>query len=87
MLSLVIGCLNEGVFLQDTITKALALTAPPGGVEISIFDDGSVDGTSAFLDQEPWLEYRRNGMNPLTTQPRSRGHLPRTLQGSAWLPW
>lgn len=73
MLSLVIGCLNEGGFLLDTINKALALSPPPGGLEISIFDDGSVDGTSAFLDQEPWLEYRRNGLIRLQRSPIREG--------------
>lgn len=62
MLSLVIGCLNEGENLRSTLEEALALQAPRGGLEISIFDDGSTDSCTAFLDQEPWLELRRCGV-------------------------
>lgn len=62
MLSLIIGCLNEGDHLRATLEDALSLQAPPGGLEISIFDDGSTDACTAFLDDEPWLEHRRNGL-------------------------
>jgi hypothetical protein len=61
MISLVIGCLNEGDQLKITLEGALALQRPPGGLEISVVDDGSTDGCTAFLDEEPWLQYRREG--------------------------
>ena len=73
MLSLVIGCLNEVSSLQDTISQALELSRPPGGLEISIFDDGSTDGTTAFLDHEPWLEHRRQGLIRLQRSPVRQG--------------
>jgi tetratricopeptide (TPR) repeat protein len=61
MLSLVIGCLNEGDQLKITLEGALAIQRPQGGLELSIVDDGSTDHCTAFLDQEPWLQYRREG--------------------------
>ena len=61
MISLVIGCLNEGKQLQLTLEGALAIQRPHGGLEISVVDDGSTDHCSAFLDEEPWLQYRRDG--------------------------
>ena len=73
MLSLVIGCLNEGDHLRTTLEEALALQPPSGGLEISIFDDGSTDGCTAFLDQEPWLEHRRAGWLRLQRSPVREG--------------
>ena len=61
MISVVIGCLNEGNQLQMTLEGALAIQRPQGGLELSIVDDGSTDHCTAFLDQEPWLQYRREG--------------------------
>ena len=61
MISLVIGCLNEGDMLRLTVEGALALQRPQGGLEISIVDDGSTDHCTAFLETEPWLQYRRDG--------------------------
>ncbi|MFM8258629.1 MAG: glycosyltransferase [Vulcanococcus sp.] len=61
MLSLVIGCLNEGDQLKIKLEGALAIQRPQGGLELSIVDDGSTDHCTAFLDQEPWLQYRREG--------------------------
>lgn len=62
MLSLVIGCLNEGDHLQSTLTEALGLLRPSDGLEISIFDDGSTDNCTGFLDQDPWIQMRRDGL-------------------------
>jgi len=73
MLSLIIGCLNESSSLEGTISRALELSRPPGGLEISIFDDGSTDRTTAFLDHEPWLQHRRQGLIRLQRCPVSEG--------------
>lgn len=73
MLSLVIGCLNEGDHLRTTLEEALALQPPSGGLEISIFDDGSIDGCTAFLDQDPWLQHRRDGWLRLQRSPMREG--------------
>lgn len=73
MLSLVIGCLNEGVHLQSTLKDALALMQPDDGLEISIFDDGSIDASTAFLDHEPWLTMRHQGIIRLQRSPAREG--------------
>ena len=61
MISVVIGCLNEGDQLKITLEGALAIERPQSGLEFSIVDDGSTDLCTAFLDEEPWSEYRREG--------------------------
>ena len=61
-LSLVIGSRNEGAHLERTLTGAFALEPPDGGLEASVLDDASSDGCSAFCDQDPWLERRRQGV-------------------------
>lgn len=61
-LSLVIGSRNEGAHLERTLTGIFALEPPDGGLEVSVLDDASTDGCSAFCDQEPWLGRRRDGV-------------------------
>ncbi|MEN9388534.1 MAG: hypothetical protein RLZZ255_1510 [Cyanobacteriota bacterium] len=61
MISVVIGCLNEGDQLKITLEGALAIQRPQGGLELSIVDDGSTDHGTTFLDEEPWVQYRREG--------------------------
>jgi tetratricopeptide (TPR) repeat protein len=73
MISLVIGCLNEGDQLKATLEGALAIQPPHGGLEISIVDDGSIDSSTAFLDTEPWLQFRRDGWLRLRRHPRPEG--------------
>lgn len=73
MISLVIGCLNEGDQLKITLEGALAILPPHGGLEISIVDDGSTDSCSAFLDVEPWLQYRRTGSLRLRRHAKPEG--------------
>ena len=73
MISLVIGCLNEGDQLKTTLEGALAIQRPHGGLEISIVDDGSIDSSTAFLDTEPWLQYRRDGWLRLRRHARPEG--------------
>lgn len=73
MLSLVIGCLNEGDHLRTTLENAFALDQPQGGLEVSVFDDGSTDGCTAFLDQDPWIQYRRDGWLRLQRSPVREG--------------
>jgi len=41
MISVVIGCLNEGDQLKITLEGALAIERPQSGLEFSIVDDGS----------------------------------------------
>ncbi|MEB3165641.1 MAG: glycosyltransferase family 2 protein [Cyanobacteriota bacterium] len=60
-LSLIIGSRNEGDHLERTLTAAFSLDPPDGGLEASVLDDASSDGSSAFCDRDPWLERRRQG--------------------------
>ena len=60
-LSLVIGSRNEGDRLERTLSGAFALDPPEGGLEASILDDGSSDGSSLFCDRDPWLQRRQEG--------------------------
>lgn len=60
-LSLIIGSRNEGDRLERTLTAAFELDPPEGGLEASVLDDASSDGSSDFCDREPWLERRRLG--------------------------
>jgi|GEM_PF-5968902 tetratricopeptide (TPR) repeat protein len=60
-LSLIIGSRNEGDHLERTLTAAFGLEPPEGGLEASVLDDASSDGSSAFCDRDPWLERRRQG--------------------------
>ena len=73
MLSLVIGSRNEGELLQRTVEGALALDPPQGGLEVSVVDDGSVDGCAAFLEQPPWRALRDRGQLRLTRHGQARG--------------
>ena len=47
-LSLIIGSRNEGDYLRRTVEGALALTPPEGGLECSLYDDASCDGSADF---------------------------------------
>ena len=60
-LSLVIGSRNEGDHLERTLTGAFALDPPEGGLEASVLDDASSDGSSLFCDRDPWLQRRQEG--------------------------
>lgn len=60
-LSLIIGSRNEGASLERTLTAAFELDPPDGGLEASVLDDASSDGSSAFCDRPPWLERRGQG--------------------------
>jgi len=52
MISIVIISRNEGSELEATVANLLA-TAPPGQHEIIVVDDGSTDGSTAFLAAFP----------------------------------
>jgi glycosyltransferase involved in cell wall biosynthesis len=60
-LSLVIGSRNEGDHLERTLTGAFGLDPPEGGLEASVLDDASSDGSSLFCDRDPWLQRRQEG--------------------------
>lgn len=47
LVSVVIVCLNEGSRLQDTVKNLRATSRP--GTELVVVDDGSTDGSTAFL--------------------------------------
>lgn len=65
-LSLIVASRNEGTHLHNTLRAALAITPPTGGLEISVVDDASSDGSSRFLDHTPWLQQREAGQIRLT---------------------
>ncbi len=60
-LSLIIGSRNEGAYLRRTVEGAFALTPPEGGLECSLYDDASSDGSAAFCYEPPWRQLRDQG--------------------------
>jgi tetratricopeptide (TPR) repeat protein len=60
-LSLIIGSRNEGEYLRRTVEGALALTPPEGGLECSLYDDASSDGSTEFCDEPHWRRLRDQG--------------------------
>ncbi|MBD2718039.1 glycosyltransferase [Synechococcus sp. FACHB-909] len=60
-LSLIIGSRNEGDYLRRTVEGALALTPPEGGLECSLYDDASSDGSTDFCDEPHWRQRRDQG--------------------------
>lgn len=73
MLSLIVASRNEGQDLQRTLEAALAIDAPEGGLEISVVDDGSTDGSSAFLDHGLWREHRQRGLLRVRRHQQAQG--------------
>lgn len=73
MLSIIIGCQNERDNLKKTLEAACAIESPNGGLEISIFDDGSSDGCTDFLDHSPWIEQRQQGFIRLQRSAEKQG--------------
>lgn len=61
-LSLIIGSRNEGEVLRRTVEGAFALAPPKGGLECSLYDDASCDGSTAFCDEPPWRQLRDQGI-------------------------
>lgn len=72
-LSLVIGSRNEGDHLEGTLTAAFGLDPPEGGIEASVLDDASSDGSSDFCEREPWQSRRRQGQLRLQRVARCLG--------------
>ncbi|MBW4532138.1 MAG: glycosyltransferase [Aphanothece saxicola GSE-SYN-MK-01-06B] len=60
-LSLIIGSRNEGEYLRRTVEGAFALTPPEGGLECSLYDDASSDGSTGFCDEPHWRQHRDQG--------------------------
>lgn len=72
-LSVVISSRNEGPYLERTLTGAFELAPPLGGIEFSVLDDASTDGSSCFCDHAPWLDRRAKGQLRLQRVPRRVG--------------
>lgn len=73
MLSLIVASRNEGGDLQRTLDSALAINTPPGGLEISVVDDGSTDGSTLFLEEAVWRERRLRGIVRLRRHQHAEG--------------
>ncbi|MFY8148530.1 MAG: glycosyltransferase [Prochlorococcaceae cyanobacterium] len=73
MLSLIVASRNEGDHLQRTLEGILAIEPPAGGLEMSVVDDGSTDGSTAFLEQEEWRQRRRQGWVRLRRHRQAQG--------------
>ena len=81
-ITLIVASRNEGNRLEHTLNAALELPPPPRGIEVSIVDDASSDGSSSFLDQPPWLKRRQEGTVRLQRLSECRGVSGARRQGS-----